>query len=328
MVKVPPTLEQTPPEEKVTARPELAVAATVKLLLKAAVAGAGVVTVIVWLAWFTVKGAVLLVVPGPLSVAVMGPVVLVTGPVAVAVTFTEMAHEPEAAMVPALRLTVPVPAVAVVVPLHVLLRPFDVETTRPEGSKSEKAMPLRLIVFGLLMVKLRLVLALNAIGVVPNALVMVGGLATVMIAEAVLPVPPFVEVTAPVVLFFTPEVVPVTFTMNLQMVPAATVPPLRLTLPLPAVAVVVPPHVLLSPFGVATTSPPGNVSVKATPFSATVFAAGLVMVNVKLVVPFTAIVAAPNALLMLGGVTTDSVCCAEAVPADAVSIGPPALVSL
>ena len=154
-----------------------------------------------------------------------------------------------------------------------------------------------------------------------------GGLATVTLAEAVLPVPPLVEVTAPVVLFFTPEFVPVTLTMTLQEVLTATVPPLRLILPLPATAVVVPPQVLLRPFGVATAKPAGKVSVKATPFSATVLAAGLVIVSVRLVVPFTGIVAAPNAWLMLGGVTTDSVCCVEAVPADAVSVGPPALAS-
>ena len=57
-------------------------------------------------------------------------------------------------------------------------------------------------------------------------------------------------------------------------------------------------------------------------------AAGLVIVNVRLVVPFTGIAAAPNALLMLGGATTDSVCCTEAVPADTVSVGVPAVVSL
>jgi hypothetical protein len=37
-----------------------------------------------------------------------------------------------------------------------------------------------------------------------------------MLAEAVPPVPPSVEVTAPVVLFFVPAVVPVTFTEKVQ----------------------------------------------------------------------------------------------------------------
>jgi hypothetical protein len=35
---------------------------------------------------------------------------------------------------------------------------------------------------------------------------------TVRFAEAVFPVPPFVEVTAPLVFVYKPEVVPVTFT--------------------------------------------------------------------------------------------------------------------
>jgi hypothetical protein len=248
-------------------------------------------------------------------------------PVVVPVTFTEMLHELLAPTVPPLKFAEPEPASAVVVPLHELLNPFGVATTNPAGKLSEKATPLRLVVFGLLIVKFRLVLAFSGIETAPNVLLIVGGLATVILAEAVLPVPPLVEVTAPVVLFFTPEVVPVTFTMTLQLVLTATVPPLKLTVPLPAVAVGVPPQVLLSAFEFATTRPPGNGSVKAKPFSATVFAAGLVMVKVKLAVPFTGMVAAPNALLMLGGVTTDSVCWVEAVPTDPVSVGAPALVS-
>ena len=70
-------------------------------------------------------------------------------------------------------------------------------------------------------------------------------------------------------------------------------------------AVIVPlSHEPVSPFGVATTSPAGKVSVNATPVSDTAFAAGLVMVKVKLVVLFSGIVAAPNVLLMVGGATT------------------------
>src|SRR5450759_1890552 len=105
---------------------------------------------------------------------------------------------------------------------------------------------------------------------------MVGGLATVMLAEAVLPVPPFVELTAPVVLFFTPEVVPVTFTERVHVLLIATVPPVRPTVVAPAAAENVPAQVLLT-FGVlATCRPAGNGSEKATPLSATVFATGLV----------------------------------------------------
>ena len=70
-------------------------------------------------------------------------------------------------------------------------------------------------------------------------------------------------------------------------------------------AVIVPlSHEPVSPFGVATTSPAGKVSVNATPVSDTAFAVGLVMLNVKLVVPFRGIVAAPNVLLIVGGAIT------------------------
>ena len=54
--------------------------------------------------------------------------------------------------------------------------------------------------FGLLSVKVNDVFAPTRMLAAPNALVMVGGVATVKLAEAVLPVPPLVEVTLPVVL--------------------------------------------------------------------------------------------------------------------------------
>ena len=88
------------------------------------------------------------------------------------------------------------------------------------------------------------------------------------LAAAVPPLPPCIEVTAPVTLFCGPEPVAVTFTVNVQDDDDASVAPLRLTLPDPATAVIVPPpHVPERPFGVDTTRPPGNVSVKPTPVS-------------------------------------------------------------
>src|SRR5579864_3979677 len=138
----------------------------------------------------------------------------------------------------------------------------------------------------------------------PNALVMVGGEATVRFADAVFPVPPLVELTAPEVFVYWPDVVPVTFTTTVQDVFTAMLPPVRLMLVDPAIAVAVPPQVLLNPFGVETTNPVGSVSVNATPASATVLAAGLVMVKVSVVVPFNGIDAAPKALAIEGGATT------------------------
>jgi hypothetical protein len=276
----------------------------------------------------TFSVAVLLVAPGPLSVEVITLVVFSFVPVVVPVTFTEIVHEPLAATVPPDKLIEPEPATAVVVPPQVLLAPFGVETTSPAGKVSLNAKPLRLVEFGFVMVNVRLVLAFSGIELAPKALLMVGGVATVTLADAVFPVPPLFELTAPVVLFFTPEVAPVTFTPMVHEVFTPTVPPLRLTLPLPPVAVNVPPQVLVTFGEFATTNPAGNVSVNAKPVSATVFAAGLVIVKVSVVVPFTGMVAAPKAFAMEGGAATVSTWVADAVPAEAVKVGAPAFASL
>ena len=53
------------------------------------------------------------------------------------------------------------------------------------------------------------------------------GLFTVSVAEAVLPLPPSVDVTTDVVLVFVPASVPWTGTLNVQLPPAASVPPLK-----------------------------------------------------------------------------------------------------
>src|ERR1700694_259105 len=79
---------------------------------------------------------------------------------------------------------------------------------------------------------------------------------TVKLAEAVPPVPPSTEVTAPVVLCVVPAVVPLTFTLKVHEALPASVAPVKLMLPDPAVAVIVPPPQLpMSPFGVETTRP-------------------------------------------------------------------------
>ena len=92
---------------------------------------------------------------------------------------------------------------------------------------------------------------------------------TTMLAEAVPPVPPSTDVTAPVVLIFVPAFVPVTFTLNVHEALPARVALVRLTLPEPAVAVITPPPQLpVSPFGVAITRPAGSVSVKPIPVRA------------------------------------------------------------
>src|SRR4029077_11221027 len=110
----------------------------------------------------------------------------------------------------------------------------------------------------------------------------------------------------------TPTAEPVTLTLTVQDEAAATVAPVKLTVPEPATAVGVPLQVPPRLFGVATTIPAGRVSVNATPVSATALAAGLVMVNVSVETPFTAITVGLNAFAMEGGATTSIE--AEAVP--------------
>ena len=65
---------------------------------------------------------------------------------------------------------------------------------------------------GLVTVKVSVVVPFSGMEIGLNAFAITGGATTMTLAEAVKPVPPSVEVTAPVVLFFWPAVVPVTFT--------------------------------------------------------------------------------------------------------------------
>src|SRR4029077_19210711 len=131
-----------------------------------------------------------------------------------------------------------------------------------------------------------------------------GGATTLMLAEAVPPVPPSTDVTFPVVLFCVPAAMPVTFTANVHELFAAMVPPERLIVLVPAVAVIVPaPQVPVRPLGVEIIKPAGNVSLKPTPDSAPEVVL-LLIANVRLVEPFRGMLAAPNALMITGGEVT------------------------
>jgi hypothetical protein len=256
---------------------------------------------------------VLLVAPVPPSVEVIAPVVLLLLPALVPVTATEKVHaEPaagDAVRVPPDRLMVLLPAVPLIVPLPQEPVTLGVEaTTTPAGRLSVKATPLKaLAVFGLVTVKLSVLLPFNATLVGLNDLLTVGGATTVIEAFDVFPVPPSVEVTC-TLLFFTPAVVPLTLTEKLQDDPTAgvavSVPPDRLTLPLPAVAVIVPlPHVPVNALGVATTRPAGKLSVNATPLSATLVF-GLLIWKLNVLLPFTAMLVGLNDLVIEGGEAT------------------------
>src|SRR5262249_26783026 len=144
----------------------------------------------------------------------------------------------------------------------------------------------------------------------PKALLIVGG-AMILIVTVLLvvPVPPSVEVIAPVVFAASPATVPFTLTLNVHEALWITDPPDRLITPVPAVAVTVPPQVLLT-FGVElTTRVPvldGRVSLKLIPVrSPAAVEFGLLIVKVKVAVPFIGMLAEGlNALLIVGGATT------------------------
>jgi hypothetical protein len=133
-------------------------------------------------------------------------------------------------------------------------------------------------------------------------------------AVAVLPVLPPVALTVPVVLTWLPAAVAVTFTEKLQELLMAIVPAVRLMLCEPAEAVTIPtPHVPVRPLGVDTTNPEGRLSTNATPFRGVVVF-GLVIVKVSEVALLKGIDVAPNALLIVGGVTTVRVKICETDP--------------
>lgn len=109
------------------------------------------------------------------------------------------------------------------------------------------------------------------------------GSSTVKVSFAVFPVPPFVELTASLVLFLVPLVVAVTSTVTVQVPLAAMVPPLKVNEVFPAVGAKVgaPQPVVLAAGIAATSNPAGNESVKATPVRIVlVFELEIVKVNV------------------------------------------------
>ena len=119
---------------------------------------------------------------------------------------------------------------------------------------------------------------------------------------------------AEVVLALLPAVIPVTFTVKVQDAPAARVAPVKLTVPDPAVAVMVPPpQEPVSPFGVDTTRPAGSVSMNSMLVTETVVF-GFVMLKLRVVEPFSGTVVAPNALVIVGGISAvDTVAVSDTV---------------
>jgi len=242
----------------------------------------------------------LTVLPAPALLDVT-PTLLFLTPKVAPVTFTANVHCAPAARPAPERLTLEEPAVALTVPPpQAPVSPFGDAITTPVGRVPVNAIPFNVeLMLGLWTLKLSALLVPTVIELGLKDCAITGGLITVMLAEAVLPVPPSVELTLPVTLFCTPSTTPITFTENVQLV--LTVAPDRLMVFDPAAAVIVPPpHEPLSPLGVATAKPAGKTSVKANPCVATGF--GLVIVKLRLAtVPPVGIVDAPKLLLMDAG---------------------------
>ena len=178
--------------------------------------------------------------------------------------------------------------------------PLGVGIFKPAGSVSPNWIPVNATVaFGLVTVKVSVVVPFSGMLAAPKAFVKVGGAVTVRVAVEVLPAPLSLEVTV-TLLTFEPPVVGVTFTLKVQDAEAARVAPDRLTEDEPAAAVMVPPpHEPVRPFGVETTSPAGKLSVNATPVSELpVF--GLLIVKLSALVPFNRTAAGLNDFVICG----------------------------
>jgi hypothetical protein len=195
-------------------------------------------------------------------------------------------------------------ALSVNVPPHVFAVVTGAATVMAAGEVGKVSVnvtPVRaVLVFGFVIVNVSVEFPVGAIELGEKDLLMDGGAMTVIDALAEFPVPPFVEVTAPVVLFFAPAVAPVTVALKVQLLLAAIKPPLN-TIVSGAVTVKVPPH--CAEVELATVNPAGKVSANATPVRI-VPAFGFVIVKLNVVVPFNGIVAAPKDLLIDGGATT------------------------
>ena len=220
-------------------------------------------------------------------------VTLFLTPADVAVTSTLNVQLPPAGMVPPPKATAKAYGPTLGAPPQVFDTDGDTATINPSGNGSANVTRVSGVAgLGFVNVNVSVVVAPCGIDGAPNALVSVGGASTgaaITVTDAVAGtlVPNSVAATV-TELFLTPAVVPVTFTVRLQLLPdPPSVPLASETLPLPGVAVTVPPQLFDKPFGDATTSPDARVSVNATPVAVSTFVFSSEIVSV--VVPPTAI---------------------------------------
>ncbi len=185
------------------------------------------------------------------------------------------------------RLTVVLPGTAVTEPLQVLETPLGEATCKPLGRLSITVIVVSApgLAAGLVITQVMVVVPPKAIKLEAKLLTICGAVNTFNVAVLeVVPVPPSVEVIAPVVLLLAPAVVPLTLTLIVQGVPTVTAALETLSVVAPVVkleVLVLPPQLLTTTPGVLSTcSPLGSASLKPTPVSVPL-ALGLVMVKVN-----------------------------------------------
>jgi len=140
-------------------------------------------------------------------------------------------------------------------------------TVKPAGKVSVKATPVNaVVVFGFDKVNVNTLVPLSGMVAASNDFAIDGGPTTVSIAVLLVPPAPLsFELMLPVVLLQTPVVEPVTVTLNEQLPPPASVPPLKL-IRFGEVVETMPPQAAVGP-EVGTVIPAGSESVKAMPVS-------------------------------------------------------------
>ena len=223
---------------------------------------------------------------------------------------------PFCATLPPFKLALLAPASGAKVPPQVLVTLGGAATKISLGKLSVNAKPVSATLLGLLITSVSVEVLPAVIVLGENDLLIVGLITTFKVAVLLArPGPPvWVDDTPPEVLLYAPTIVLVTSKVMLQLPPAIKLPPVKLTKPVPASAVAVPPQLLISALGDATNKFVGKVSLNATLLKA-MPALGLVIVSVKPVVPPTKIVGVANALLIVGlGITVNVLLAVLPVP--------------
>jgi hypothetical protein len=205
------------------------------------------------------------VLPAPPSLDTTVLVVLVFVPALVARTVTENVHTPLGAIVPPdSEIDVPPPLTVTVPAPHAVAGPLNI--SRPPGIVSVNATPVNgVAALGFVIVKVSDVVLPAVIAAAPNTLLITGGagLFTMMVAVAVLPAPPSLDITVLVVLVFVPALVAVMVTENVHTPLGAIVPPdSEIYVPPPLTVTVPAPHAVAGALDI--TKPAGIVSVNAT----------------------------------------------------------------